>query len=380
MGKRVIRVLSVVVLSILGTLLIVSWLLAKRDLIHYPSNLMVGNIPLSGSMRAEGIELLRSNYELNHLVCIFPWGNKTFSLAETGASFDIQATLLAVDNVLSGSWLGLEPIKLRGIIKSITPVYSWPDELMNQFVTQLKERYDKSPSDAAMILDKGRLTGVPEEVGYSLDYNATLKEIKASLQTGFMQPAKVCMVEIEPQVKLDQIRGINDLLGVGAAYISDDFGSFERAVNYLNGQIVMEGESLAVGDIFDRLQPQIAPAIVDKIRDITVSAWKQPNLGTSGTPPRLLNDSGYPVMIAAIIEGQVLLVKIYGVQPIDGREISIVQETETLKNTLSKLDKVLRIYKIVKINGQETEKTLLLEEPVKGQPTTGLPVSVNQFK
>ncbi len=141
--------------------------------------------------------------------------------------------------------------------------YSWDDSILREFLNEQAEERDAEPVNATMTR-RGSGFEVTESVtGLSVDVNATIEAVKTAIETDGLHGQDVSLdavVEVtEPELTTEMAESVQDILGeydtpYNPAEI-DRTQNLATACNYINGVILLPGESLS---FFDYLYPVTA--------------------------------------------------------------------------------------------------------------------------
>lgn len=397
-NKIIAKVISLVVLAACITILFTSISLARRDEAIYPSNTEVGGIAIANLNHTQAYEKLKAEMGRK-------WGNKlqlkidnnaiyAIPLSELKITYNLEESLEKADqNINRSSALSLNHSLIRGSKMNIAPVIKIADEsLLYNKLAELKKKLDIPATDARVLYTQGYLEYVEHKNGKAIDLEVSLVNIKAALAKGSLGPVHLVTKNLYPQVRIEDIKSITDLIGVNI--ISLPAGQNEAGLKdllaCLNGTIVMPDGQFSWQKIISKKADQAElnqtsaaqylPIVTEGIVNTCRSAQLQM---ISSEPGGLIfvNSLGKPIMLSLLLQENSLEIKIFGCQTEAGKEISLIKEQSIIspedtvevdptlksgeKNVIAgQAGRIVRTYRIVKINGTRTEKKLLSEEVI----------------
>ncbi len=399
-NKIILKIISLVLLAACLTVLFVSMALAKRDQVIYPSNVAVGGISIANLNHEEARARLQANMGnkwKNTLQLKIDKNNAVYAipLSELKIYYNLDSSLNKTNqriNQPSSIGAALYHSIIRGAAVNVVPILDVKDKnLLYKKIAEIKLNLDKPATNARVLYNNGYMEYVEHKNGFSVDLDASFKLVEKALGKGSLGPITLVTKDLYPQVKIDDIKNITDLIGVSV--ISLEPGQREdelstKLIANLNGFIVMPGDQFSLQTAVDRQlskaeksQPSFQ-LIRRKLSEVLMSACRATNLNiTCYEPGELIfaNNLGKPIMLSLSIEGNDLAVKIFGCQTEAGKEISLIKEQTAISPEIeiqvdNKLKpgarnvivghegKIVRTYRLVKINGKQTEKKLLAEE------------------
>lgn len=391
-NRTIFKAISLVLLAAFITVFAVSMALANRDADIYPSNTAVGGISVANLNHEEARAKLDADIAEN-------WGSTlqlkiddsnavyTIPLAELKITHDIDASLKKANQIINqntGLASSLQHALIRGTDLNIAPVLMMNDKrLLYNRLAELKKKLDKPAADARVLYTQGYLEYVEHKNGYTIDLGASLGRIESEIQKGRLGPITLVTKNLYPKVKIEDIKSITDLIGVSVTSLlpaqKAELNGLQAA---LNGTVVMPGDQFswqkAAGETYNNL------ASLPLATEVMVNACRSAQLNISNADPgqfTFSNDLGKPVMVSMVMEQNDLVVKIFGCQTDAAKEISLIKEQSVISPEVTvEVDKklktgqrevipgydgkIIRTYRVVKINGVKTEKNLLSEEVV----------------
>lgn len=389
--KFITRIILLMAVAVILTLWLASLALAKRDSVIYPSNIIVGGVSLAGLGHDEAAELLAEQLPVGHgrqLLLQLPSRQLYIPFSEVGIAYDIPATLDQIDTSSHQTGIGVFKHSIaRGSTINMAPKINWNRTLMEEQLTEVKNTCDQPAINARILHSNDYLEYIGHKTGYAIDKNASLKEIENSLQEGSLGPIPLITSEIHPRVKIEDIKGVKDMLGISVSRINLPIADLKPLLHLLNGFIIMPADSFSLNQIISPQSMAFSDGSLVLVNGTLIRALSQAGLSQSIQPPGFANNLQHPVLITALIDGNNLIIKIFGCQTDEGKEILFITEKEEIPPQMQvKIDKKLspqqrivlqegqngyinRSYRVVRIKGQETEKTLLSEELTPGRDT-----------
>ena len=161
----------------------------------------------------------------------------------------------------------------------------------------------------------------------------------------------------------------------------------EPLVKDLNGFIIMPADNFSLAQIITVKSMLFTDSSLTLVNDTLYRALSQAGLKYIDQQAGFFNNLEHPVLITVLVEGNNLIIKIFGCQTEKGKEILFITEKKEIPPQIQvKINKKLspqqrivlqegqsgyinRSYRVVKIKGKETEKTLLSEELTPGRDT-----------
>ena len=389
--KFITRIILLMAVAVILTLWLASLALAKRDSVIYPSNIIVGGVSLAGLGHDEAAELLAEQLPVGYgrqLLLQLPSRQLYIPFSEVGIAYDIPATLDQIDTSSHQTGIGVFKHSIaRGSTINMAPKINWNRTLMEEQLTELKNTCDQPAINARILHSNDYLEYIGHKTGYAIDKNASLKEIENSLQQGSLGPIPLITSEIHPRVKIEDIKGVKDMLGISVSRINLPIADLKPLLHLLNGFIIMPADSFSLNQIISPQSMAFSDGSLVLVNGTLIRALSQAGLSQSIQPPGFANNLQHPVLTTALIDGNNLIIKIFGCQTDEGKEILFITEKEEIPPQMQvKIDKKLspqqrivlqegqngyinRSYRVVRIKGQETEKTLLSEELTPGRDT-----------
>lgn len=389
--KLIARIILLIVVAAILNLWLVSLALSKRDAVIYPSNISVGGINLAGLGHNEVADLLAERLPTSHgRQLMLQLASRQFyvPLNEVDINYDVPATLALIDASLHQKGIGVFQHSIaRGKNISVAPKMNWNRNLIEEKLIELKNSYDQPAVDARIIYSNDYLEYIGHRSGYTIDIAASLDEIGNYLQKGSLGPITLITSEIHPRIKLEDIKEVTDMLGITMSRTSLPEADIEPVVEVLNGFIIMPAEKFSLAQVIRNKQIKFSDKGLRFVNDILYQTISQTGLKPTEDRLGFTNNLQHPILITATIDGNNLIIKIFGCQTEKGKEILFVTEKKEIPPQMQvKVEKKLspqqqivvqegqsayikRSYRVVKINGKETEKTLLTEEHIPGQDT-----------
>ena len=183
------------------------------------------------------------------------------------------------------------------------------------------------------------------------------------------------------------IKEVKDMIGISMSRINLPIADLEPLVHNLNGFIIMPADSFSLNLIILPKSMIFTDSSLNLVNDTLRRALSQAGLKYVEQQAGFINNLEHPVLVTALIDGNNLIIKIFGCQTEEGKEILFVTEKKEIPPQMQvKVNKKLtpqqrtviqegqsgyinRSYRVVKIKGKETEKTLLSEEFTPGWDT-----------
>lgn len=397
--KIIAKTIAMVLMAACITVLFVSMALARRDQVIYPSNVAVGSISIANLNREEARARLQADMGSK-------WGNTlqlkidkstaiySIPLSELKINYNIDSSLKKTDqHINQPSQLGslINHTLVRGKKVNVNPVLDIKDRsLIYSKLVDIKEKLDIPATNARVKYDQGYLEYIEHKDGMAVDLDASLKMIETALDKGSLEPINLVTKKLYPQVRIEDIKSITDLIGVSMISMpsGQNTDMLTRIQASLNGTIVMPGDQFSWQAAVEKKlsqaeisQPNYQQTLPE-ITDLMVKACRSAHLNTICTESGKLsfsNNLGKPIMLSLVIEGNDLAVKIFGCQTETGKEISLIKEQTVIspevevqvdnnlkageRNVIAGHEgKIVRTYRVVKINGVKTDKKLLSEE------------------
>jgi len=389
--KMIIRIILLMTVAVILTLWLASLALAKRDAVIYPSNILVGGVSLAGLGHDEAAELLAEQLPTSYgsqLLLQLPSRQLYIPFNEVGIAYDIPATLTGIDVSRHPKGIGVFKHSIvRGNIINTAPTINWNRTLMEEKLFQLKIDYDQPAINAPILYSNDYLEYIGHKTGYAIDIHASLREIENYLQKGSLGPIPLISSEIHPRVRIEDIKEVKDMLGISMGRINRPTTDLEPLVQDLNGFIIMPADNFSLAQIITVKSMLLTDSSLTLVNDTLYRALSQAGLKYIDQQAGFFNNLEHPVLITVLIEGNNLIIKIFGCQTEKGKEILFITEKKEIPPQIQvKINKKLspqqrivlqegqsgyinRSYRVVKIKGKETEKTLLSEELTPGRDT-----------
>lgn len=402
-NKIIFKVISLGLLAACLSIMLVSIALAQRDEAIYPSNVAVGGISIANLSQNEAQAKLKADLGEkwnNKLKIIIDKNHSSVSIPikELGITYNVDASLAKVNAYLNtGSFL--KHAVLRGEAINIAPVMDIKDKnLFNHKLVEIMKKVDKPAIDARVLYTKGYLEYVVHADGYIVKQDTSLDHIIDAINDGSLGPVALDLQDVYPKVKAEDIKNIKSLIGVSTSNLEpwqNSDPAFASLISRINGTVVMSGDEFSLNSALNQptSMDQEAAAryqqMVLKISNTLINACQSAHLSMVSTAPgkaQFVNNSGNPLMIYIAIEDNKLLVKIFGCQTDKGKEIVLIKEQTVISPGIEvKVDRKLKpgdkiinqgqegkkisTYRVVKINGEETERKLLSEEIIPPRNT-----------
>ncbi len=389
--KFITRIILLMVVAVILTLWLVSLALAKRDAIIYPSNIFIGGVSVAGLNHNEAGDLLAQRLPASYgrqLLLQLPSKQLYIPLNQVGIAYDIPATLTKVDVSLNQKGIGVFQHSItRGNIHRVEPEIKWNRTLMEEKLSVLKATYDQPAINARILYSNDYLEYIGHKVGYTISIAASLDEIDNSLQKGLLGPISLITKDIHPRIKLEDIKEVKDMLGISTIRTNLPHTDLNPLIQALNGYIIMPAEHFSLAQVMNPKQIKSNNSSLTLVNSALYQAISQAGLELTDNQLSCTNNLQHPILINAVIDGNNIIIKIFGCQTEAGKEIMIITEKEEIPpqvqikvvKKLSPQERVIvqegqsgftsRNYRIVKINGKETERTILSEEHTPGRDT-----------
>jgi vancomycin resistance protein YoaR len=389
--KFLARIILLMAVAVILTLCLASLTLAKRDAVIYPSNVLVGGVSLAGLGHDEAAELLAERLPTSYgreLLLQLPSRQLYIPFNDVGMAYDINGTLAQIEDSWYQKGIGVFRHSIaRGNTINMAPKINWNRTLIEEQLAHLKKDLDQPAVNARILYSNDYLEYIGHKTGYAIDIYASLKEIDNSLQEGSLGPVPLITTEIHPRVKLEDVKEVKDMLGISMSRINLPTADLEPLVHDLNGFIIMPADSFSLTQIIIAKSMLFADSSLTLVNDTLYRALSQAGLKYVDQQAGFFNNLEHPVLITALIDGNNLIIKIFGCQTDEGKEILFVTEKKEIPpqmqvkvaKKLSPQQRVVlqegengyinRSYRVVKINGKVTEKTLLSQEVTPGRDT-----------
>ncbi len=193
--------LALGVAAVMAYLLLCVWL----DAHIFPST-FVWSVPLGGLTPAEALHRLQSSAldERATIVLLGPDGERwTFTPRALGVSLDGEATVRAAYAVGHEAgrpcWEGRVE-QLLGDGASLSPRFTWDEEIAREQLVSLAAQIERPPRDATLLLEKGRWTVRPAQMGRRLALTATLEALEPLLRSASGGELPLVVETLPPQV------------------------------------------------------------------------------------------------------------------------------------------------------------------------------------
>ncbi len=406
-NRFILKVISLLLLAVCLSVVLVSMALAKRDEAIYPSNVAVGGISianlnheyarerLANEMGEKWEHSLKLKIDKNDALVSIP-------ISDLGIEYNLDASLQKVDDYLAQpAQLGspLQHAVIRGETIDIPPVLDIKDiNLINNKLLEIKKNLDKPATDARVLYTKGYLEYLVHANGFTVDLEASRQVILKAISQGSLGPVSLVVKDLYPKVKAEDIKNINSLIGVSvsgleASQIGDPIA--KHLLLKINGTIVMPGDEFSINTAINEALPadkEVATRyqqMLLKVSNTMANACQSARLSIGSADPgnfKFSNNLANPIMIYIAIEDDKMLVKIFGCQTDKNKEIVLIKEQTVISPEIEvKIDRKLKpgdknviegqagkkisTYRIVKVNGEETEKKLLSEEIIPAKNT-----------
>jgi len=390
--KYVARIVLLLIMAVMLTLLLASLALAKRDARVYPSNITVSGVELGGLSRDQAGRVLADRLPADcgtQLLLQTPSRTLSIPINQVNIAYDIPATLAKIDVALQPEGIAgiFQHSIARGSTRNIAPEIKWNATLLQQRLSAVKLTYDQPAINARILYNNDYLDYIGHKNGYSIDIAASLDRICAVLEKGSLGPVPLVTSETYPRVRLEDIKEVKDILGIGMKKINQPTADFDPLLEICNGSVVIPGEEFSLPETIAARHLKVNNSALTVVNDVLYRTCSQAGLKPVGPRTSFINNLEHPVLITAVIEGSNFMVKIYGCQTEAGKEIKFITEKEELApGVVMKVDQKLsppqqivlqegksgyikRSYRVVKVNGQEIEKNLLAEEFTPGRDT-----------
>jgi len=390
--KHVARIVLLLVAAVMLTLFLASLALAKRDAKVYPSNIAVSGVELGGLSRDKAGRVLADRLPANygsHLLLQTPSRSLSIPIDQVKIAYDIPATLAKIDVSLQPEGIAgiFQHSIARGSTQDIAPEINWNTTLLQEQLNRIKLAYDQPAIDARILYSNDYLDYISHKNGYSIDITASLDNVCAALKKGSLGPIPLATRETHPRVRLEDIKEVKDILGIGGDKINQPPADFRPLLEICNGSVVMPGEKFSLAKTIRARHLKINKAALTVVNDILYRTCSQAGLELVEPRTGFINNLQHPILITSAIEGNSLVTKIFGCQTETGKEIKFITEKEELapgfeikvNKKLSPQQRIVlqegksgyikRSYRVVKVNGKEMEKNLLSEEFTPGRDT-----------
>ncbi|MCD8123570.1 MAG: VanW family protein [Lachnospiraceae bacterium] len=390
-------------------------------------------ISLGGMTRTEATQAINAYFEeiadaSFTLVCL-DGVSETITVSDWEFEWDTKSTVdealsLGNEGSLIQRYKSQMDLKYGNIYLDVS--YQVSSEAVTETLETLGDSHDSPATDAAMTLENGSFViTTTESSGTVTDTDATLNAILEEFADNLGQDmsAEVVSREDTPSVTTAVLEQIEDLLGTFSTTYSDSTSgrktNIRVATEYLNGTIVMPGESLSISDaIMSRTEEngyeiasqysngeseqaigggvcQVSTTIYNALlrAELQIDERHAHSMVVSyvdygddaaiaeGTKDLVFtNNLDNPIYIYGVADGSTLTFSIYGVETrAENRTVEYVAETtylewpterievysSSLATGTSVISGTLRpavtatLTKVVYIDGVETERTLL---------------------
>lgn len=389
--KYVARIVLLLTAAVMLTLFFASLALSNRDARVYPSNISVGGVEIGGLNRDEAARILANQLPASYgrqLLLQTPSRSLSIPIGQVKIAYDIPATLAKIDVFLQPEGIAgiFQHSIARGSTHNIAPELKWNATLLQQQLGDIKLIYDRPAVNARILYSNDYLDYIGHKNGYSIDIAASLDSINAALQKGSLGPVPLIARETHPRVRLEDIQEVKDILGISMSKINQPPADFSSVLEICNGSVVMPEEEFSLAKIINTRHINANSALT-VVNDTLYRTCSQAGLKLVEPRTSFVNNLQHPVLIALGIEGNNFVAKIYGCQTEVGKEIKFITEKQELapgvemkvNKKLSPQQRIVlqegrsgyitRNFRVVKVNGQEIEKTLLSEDFTPGRDT-----------
>lgn len=392
---------SQVLISIIGGLVLAS---SPRENIISPG-VFIGGIDVGGLSREQAVKLLGDvvNKKLNNGQLVLKYQDRQWPLKyhKVGIGFDVPAS---VDKALK---VGRQGTALNGSIAMIQTRYQKlhlplvldiKEAALQTAVTGISTEISRQAKNAVINYDAGSVIIVPEEIGKEVQVFPTISKIKEAAGQLNEAPVDIVVRVIPPRLTKNDLKGIEDSLGIGLATFSRGRGetpdSVRLIVNGLNGQFVRPGETFSfnkhVGANItehgyltpiitegrlemesDTIASRAASALYQAViyaglevreRHAHFSAPGYVALGQDAAVTSsqfdlvFLNNTQHPVYIKASVAGNRIIINLLGTKTA-GRTVQIITQTSPAQDDSDVQD--VRVQRVYYDQGIENKKELL---------------------
>ncbi|HHW61536.1 MAG TPA: hypothetical protein GX404_06490 [Syntrophomonadaceae bacterium] len=397
--RKGIRVFIVLLLTILLTIFLSSYVLAIQDKSVYPSTISVGGLPIGGLTRQEAVEYLHKagpDRWANPMILKVPASQTTMerSLDEMGLTYDLDATLDQVERLIQNAE-GPYPLNhatIRGKTHNVGVILRIESsQALYSQLNQIKKTIDRPAVNARVLYKQGSLEYRAHENGRIVDIEKTIHSLLHHPWSAQNNTVQIITRSISPAVCIEDIEDIQQLMAVAAVPIDlppVQVQALQQAVDSIDGMILLSDDKI----YFPR----------DLIKKDSDYFWSQPVLDLlmqimeescqmAQLQYQRINHSGFivsnslphPILISLQIEQGQLFVRLFGCQTVAGREVVVIKEQQPIPynekiirdSSLSAYERqlvqkgqngmVIRTYRIVKQDGRELERSLLVEEVIQ---------------
>lgn len=400
-NKFLVKVIALILIMGSVTICLVSFALAARDQRFYPSNLSVTGIPfanLENEIACGRLRAVLSNKNSNDTLKIY--FDKIGEMAvipinECGIAYNYEKTIEEIDksvNRENGLISSLNHVIFRGKKQDFSPAVSLIDkELLINKLNEIKLTYDKDAFNACVLYKNEQLEYIKHENGFIMDELATLHKIEKAVEERKLGSITVAGVESEPYIKSEDLKPIKDLIALDIININNNDEEFDnnmrRIMQKVDGCIIMPGDKLSMQELF-RNEEDLSSKSMEIISNIIYQAALQTQVMVNKeswdskhiNSVLLENNSKTPVLLSIVKEDNKIILKIFGSQKQAGKEICrLIEKDEISPGVEMKTDYSLlpaeriikqegekgcrlKEFRLVKQNGKEIEKKLLVEE------------------
>ncbi|NMA63328.1 MAG: hypothetical protein GX964_04800 [Syntrophomonadaceae bacterium] len=432
--KQVEQCLIIALFIFIITMVFTSLALAVRDGERIPPGLSVAGIPLGGLSYQEAQERLKTalpDQLGRHLV--FRRGELFgyISCDDYQICFDMDGSL---NRCVGGNQTGLKGLlfhsMVRGGARDVSPVISYDPGCIPEIMAAIGPTFNQPAQDARVIWKDDSLEYIPHKPGCLLDLDKTAGLLQQALNAGSLGPVTVAVRELSPRVKLNDVESVKDLLAVYVTSFDPAqearTANMRLAVRAVNGTVVMPGQVFSLDELLGPRREedgyQKAPVFVNKrvvegvgggICQVAttlynavlqadlkiVERWPH-SLPITYAPPgqdatiaanvldfKFQNHTEFPILLAMSMEGDELVVRIFGCQMEPDKKVQVVTERKEIAPRIivrhdprlgegervvkqkGKSGHLIRTYRVVSKGGQELEKTLLSEDYYRATDT-----------
>lgn len=394
-----IRVFIVLLLAILLTIGLSSYVLAIKDKGVYPPTISVGGLPIGGLTRQEAVEYLQKEGPdrwANPMILKVPATQTTMerTIDEMGLAYDLDATLDQVERLIqnAGGPYPLNHAAIRGKSHNVGVILRLESsEALYSQLNQIKASIDRPAANARVVYQQGSLEYRAHENGRIMDIEKTIHSLLHYPWSAQNNTVQIITRTISPGVCIEDIEDIQQLVAVVAVPIDlppAQINHLQQVVGSIDGMILLPGDKanfprdlINEGSDFYWSKPVLDLLMRGMEESCQMAQLQYQPINHSGFV--VSNSLPNPVLISLQIEQGQLFIRLFGCQTVAGREVVIIKEQQPIPYNEkilrdssvpvheSKLVQkgqngmIIRSYRVVKQDGRELERCLLVEEIIQ---------------
>lgn len=324
--EKTLRATTLVVLSIIAVITLASLALAERDASVYPGNLYADSVSVGHLNRKQAEIRLQQAMDDGVFQRVFQVNQKrvALSLHDLGIRMNTEATLDRMEAVVAG-WTWLDHSVERGSDHHLSPVFDYDDEDLEQRWAALALRWNQPAVGAQVHLEGDRLIYTAEQPGYRVDVPAAVKAVQKSLTTAGQEAIELPTTELHPEVTLEQIKEIKDLLAVQALSVGEDERDrFSASWQQVSGVVILPGDTALLS-----MKGLVGAGISESSRpwsEVIADTCREAGIIYEPSSGEIRNPGSTPVFVAVSREPNLVLVRVFGTQIAGHHRLVITRE------------------------------------------------------